>query len=129
MLRTLDVVLIGMMIVAAAFTYQVKQKAEKQVDAIDRLNTQIRLQDETIDLLKADWSVLTQPSRLQRLIADYQNQLHLGTIEPTQIATLNDLPNFPEPKDPPIPTQPGAVPQVVQGGTTIDKILTGSVVH
>jgi len=128
MLRTLDVVLIGTMVVAAALTYQVKQKAERQVDSIDRLNTQIRLQEETIDLLKADWSVLTQPSRLQKLIATYQDQLDLSTIEPTQIATLNDLPAFPKPDDPPVPSKPGAVP-VAKGGTTIDKILTGSVVR
>ena len=130
MLRTLDVALIGVMVAAAAFTYQVKQRAERQVQEIDRLEARIQLQDNTIDLLKADWSVLTQPSRLQKLIAAYQSQLDLQTIQPTQVATLNDLPSYPKPAEPPVPSRPPkAPPAVAKASPPVDMTATGSVVR
>jgi hypothetical protein len=133
MLRTLDVVLIAVMVAAAAFTYRVKHQAEEQVRAIRHLKAEIRLETETIDLLKADWSVLIQPARLQKLIAAYEPQLHLQTIEPTQVATLNDLPDFPKPDDPPVPSAaPGTQtppPAVAKAASPIDMTATGSVVR
>lgn len=130
MLRTLDVVLIGVMVAAAAFTYQVKQRAERQVQEINHLEARIRLQENTIDLLKADWSVLTQPSRLQKLITAYQSQLDLQTIQPTQVATLNDLPSYPKPGDPPVPSpSPKAPPAVAKAVPPVDPTATGSVVR
>ena len=129
MLRTLDVALIGVMVAAAAFTYQVKQRAERQVQEINRLQARIHLQESTIDLLKADWSVLTQPSRLQRLIAAYQSQLDLQTIQPTQVATLNDLPSYPKPADPPLPSRSPAAPAVAKALPPVDMTATGSVVR
>ena len=130
MLRTLDVVLIGAMVAAAAFTYQVKQRAERQVQDIDRLESRIQLQNSTIDLLKADWSVLTQPSRLQNLIEAYQAQLDLGTIQPTQVATLNDLPSYPKPGEPPLPSlPPKGAPNVAKAAPRVDLTETGSVVR
>ncbi len=128
MLRTLDVALIGVMVAAAAFTYQVKQRAERQVEEIHQLEARIRLQEGTIDLLKADWSVLTQPSRLQKLITAYQSQLGLETIQPTQVATLNDLPSYPKPADPPVPSlSPNAPPAVARAVPPVDTTATGSV--
>ncbi len=130
MLRTLDIVLIGAMVAAAAFTYQVKQRAERQVQDIDRLESRIQLQNSTIDLLKADWSVLTQPSRLQNLIEAYQAQLDLGTIQPTQVATLNDLPSYPKPDEPPLPSlPPKGAPNVAKAAPRVDLTETGSVVR
>lgn len=127
MLTKLDVVLIALMTGAAAVTYQIKHNAEQQVRAIDHLKAQIRLENDTIALLKADWSVLTRPSRLQTLMEAYQSQLDLQTIEPTQIATLNDLPKYPSPADPPLPSKPPRPPAVAGAGPSIDRIATGSV--
>ncbi|HET7413838.1 MAG TPA: hypothetical protein VFJ18_14375 [Pararhizobium sp.] len=133
MLRTLDVVLIAVMIAAAAFTYRVKHQAEEQVRAIRHLKAQIQLEKNTIDLLKADWSVLTQPARLQKLIAVYQSELNLQTIQPTQVATLNDLPDYPKPAAPPVPTAspeaPPAPPAVARAKPLMDMTATGSVVR
>lgn len=130
MLTKFDLVLIALMTGAAAVTYQIKHNAEEQVRAISHLKTQIRLERDTIALQKADWSVLTQPSRLEMLTETYKSQLDLQTIEPTQIATLNDLPTYPRPDDPPIPSGPppsAKSPAVAKTPTSIDRILTGSV--
>lgn len=132
MLRTLDLVLIVMMVAAAAFTYRVKHQAEQKLEDIHHLQAQIRLQEDTIDLLNADWSVLIQPARLQKLVGFYQPELQLETIQPQQIATLNDLPTYPKPEEPPVPTLlPVALPPVVASATpkAVDPVKTGSVVR
>ena len=50
-----------------------------------KIEREIRFEEDTIDLLKADWSLLTQPSRLQKLAEIYQAELALQPIEPHQI--------------------------------------------
>lgn len=95
MFRPSDIALIGVMVAAAAFTYQVKRGAEAELQQIRRLQAQIRLENDTIDVLKADWSLLTQPARLQKLVAVYQSQLALEPVSPRQIVTLDALPERP----------------------------------
>jgi hypothetical protein len=95
MFRSTDIVFIAAMVAGAAFTYQVKQSAENEVEHISRLKTQIRLENDSIDLLKADWSLLTRPSRLQKLVGIYQQQLELQPVEAHQIVTLDELPSRP----------------------------------
>ena len=60
--------------------------------AVQKIHNQIRYEEETIDLLKADWSLLTQPSRLQKLAELYKSQLALEPVSARQIVGLNDLP-------------------------------------
>ncbi|GHC75154.1 cell division protein FtsL [Limoniibacter endophyticus] len=93
--RTSDIVLICAMVGAAAFTYQVKHQAEDEIGKIRKLETQISLERDSIDVLKADWSVLTQPSRLQRLAGVYENQLNLKPSDPQQFGNISDLPERP----------------------------------
>ena len=118
MFRTTDTVLIAVMVAAAAYTYQVKRGAEDQLDAINHMKTQIRLEGETIDLLKADWSLLSRPGRLQKLVEVYSDQLQLKPVQADQIVTLDDLPMRP-------PSPPGNGTTVARNGT--DKIVTGGV--
>ena len=92
MMRTLDLVLVGAMIAAATVTYQIKHDAEGKLAEVRDLQAQIRLQEETIDLLEADWSLLNQPSRLQRLSTAFETELGLKPIEPTQMAQPEELP-------------------------------------
>jgi hypothetical protein len=116
--RTTDAVLIAVMVAAAAYTYQVKRGAEDQLDAINQTKTRIRLEKETIDLLKADWALLSRPGRLQKLVDVYQDQLHLKPVQADQIATLDDLPMRP-------PSPPDSGVAVARNGT--DGIVTGGV--
>ncbi len=95
MFRTSDIVLIAVMVAAAAMTYSIKRDAEVQLDAVRKLQVQIRTEEDTIDLLKADWSLLTQPSRLQKLVERYHDQLGLEPVDPRQFAGLEGLPPRP----------------------------------
>jgi len=90
--RTSDIVLIAVMVAAAALTYKTKREAEEQLASVQKIQVQIRYEEETIDLLKADWSLLTQPSRLQKLTELYKSQLALEPVSARQIVGLSDLP-------------------------------------
>ncbi|WP_269930399.1 cell division protein FtsL [Aminobacter sp. HY435] len=92
MFRTSDIVLIAAMVGAAAFTYQTKHEAEDRLEAVRKIEAQIRFEEDTTDLLKADWSLLTQPSRLQKLAQTYQAELKLDPVDARQIVGLRDLP-------------------------------------
>jgi hypothetical protein len=93
--RSSDIVLIAVMVSAAAMTYKIKRDAEEQQDMVHRLQVQIRTEEDTIDLLKADWSLLTQPARLEKLVATYQAQLGLEQVGPHQIVSIDDVPQKP----------------------------------
>ena len=95
MFRTSDIVLIAVMVSAAAFTYNTKRKVEDQLAEVHRIEAQIKFEQESIDLLKADWSLLTQPSRLQKLSDMYQAELKLQPVDASQIGSLEDLPAKP----------------------------------
>ncbi|TCT43145.1 cell division protein FtsL [Martelella mediterranea] len=124
MLRPLDIVLILVMAATAAVTYTIKYSAEATLDEVRRLDDQIALEKNTIDLLEADQALLTQPARLSRLAEYYADELQLQPAEPEQIATLDQLPPIaPEPpaeEDLP-PLMAGTAPD----GT--DVVITGSV--
>ena len=92
MFRTSDIVLIAVMVSAAALTYKTKREAEEQLAAVQKIQAQIRYEEDTIDLLKADWSLLTQPSRLQKLADVYKSQLGLEPVGAHQIGDLDDIP-------------------------------------
>jgi len=136
MLRTLDIILIVFMTVAAAVTYTIKHRAEDKLAEVHKLEAEIRLEKDTIDLLKADWSLLTQPGRLQQLITAYQTELQLVPTESTQLARpmelpmlKADLPVF----DPADTDQDGKVSTkeakvfAAKKASETDKISTGSV--
>ncbi len=154
MLRSLDFVLIGLMTAAAVVTYTIKHRADDKLHEVRRLEAEIRMESGTIDLLRADWALLTQPNRLERLITAYQSELQLSPTAPTQLALPVELPmprsNLPMPettieeliagvdadvaralkgvdaakKAKTVSNIPVPTPR---GGETVDSILTGSV--
>ncbi|PRD45199.1 hypothetical protein C5748_02970 [Phyllobacterium phragmitis] len=95
MLRTFDIILITVMLAAATVTYKIKYDAEKRMAEIRTLQRKIDFEKDTITLLKADWSLLTQPNRLQKLVEVYQSELDLAPIDAKQIGSLNDIPERP----------------------------------
>lgn len=92
MVRTLDIVMIAMLIAGAGYTFKVKHDAEQAVARVESLETRIRLEREAIDILKADWSLLTSPDRLEALIARHREELGLEPLSPRQIVTLDKIP-------------------------------------
>ncbi len=92
MLRTFDIILVVVMTAAATVTYSIKHRAELKLEEVRKIESEIRLERDTIDLLKADWALLTQPNRLQRLVDLYQGELQLVPTASTQLAQPTELP-------------------------------------
>jgi hypothetical protein len=111
MLRSFDLVLIGIMTATAVVTYSIKHRADDKLSEVRRLESEIKLEKDTIDLLKADWALLTQPNRLHRLINVYNSELSLASTEPTQLAMPKELPMLKS--------------QLPQPETTIEDIIAG----
>lgn len=95
MFRTTDIVLVAVMVSTAAFTYKTKHDAEYQLAALEQVREEIRQEVDTIDLLQADWSLLTQPTRLQRLAEIYAAELNLEPVDAHQIIEIAELPMAP----------------------------------
>jgi len=107
------------MTVAAAVTYQIKHHAEDKLQEVRRLESEIKLEHDTIDLLRADWALLTQPNRLERLIKVYGPELKLTPTEPTQMVRASELPMLKS------ALPPQDIADVIAKAT--DNISTGSV--
>jgi len=119
--RTSDIILIALMVSATAMTYKIKRDAEQQQRMVYQLQAQIRTENDTIDLLRADWSLLTQPARLEQLTDVYSAQLDLQPVDAHQFVKLGELPAKPLTIED-LTKQGGAVADSGQ-----DKIVTGAV--
>ncbi len=95
LLRTTDMLFVCAVIAAAGFTYKAKHDAEGQLAELRRIQAAIKLEKETINVMKADWSLFTQPARLQRLAETYADDLGLKPLDPSQIGTISELPPRP----------------------------------
>lgn len=122
MIRTFDLLLIGAMAAAATVTYQIKHHTDNRLEEVRRLEAEIKLEKDTIDLLKADWALLTQPNRLERLLKVYGAELQLAPTQPEQLARPVELP---------MPRDQLPKPEVAEGeqskDAVSDLITTGSV--
>ncbi|WP_018095462.1 cell division protein FtsL [Sinorhizobium meliloti] len=129
MLRTLDIVLIVIMTAAATVTYTIKHKAENKLEEVRRLDAAIKLEEDTIDLLKADWALLTQPNRLERLVTVFAADLQLAPTPSTQLARPEELPML-RADLPPSEEDKKATEQAADNIAAVieaDNIATGSV--
>jgi len=90
--RIFNLVLVLAMIGAAVVTYNLKHEAEASASRVARLHTAIAREREAIALLKAEWSMLSQPGRLQQLVERYDDHFRLEPFSASQIATLDEVP-------------------------------------
>lgn len=125
MLRTFDLILIGAMAAAATVTYQIKHNTDEKVQDLRRIESEIKLEKDTIELLQADWALLTQPNRLEKLTNVYHDELQLQQTDPNQLARVNELPMLKS--QVPAPQVAGGVPTPKPTDKPTDQIKTGSV--
>lgn len=72
--------------------YLVSYEVQNLEDDLSRMNRDIAAEREAIHVLKAEWSLLNDPSRLRRLAERY---LGLEPVEAKQIQTFDALPYRP----------------------------------
>jgi hypothetical protein len=90
--RFIPPLLVMLMIAGAVWTYDTKLKAEKAAEHVRTLRTEIEAEKSAMRLLRAEWSVLTQPSRLQALTEKYKAELGLETANTNQFVAVEDIP-------------------------------------
>jgi len=90
--RIFNLVLILAMLAGALATYDMKHKAEMAADHVASLRSDIAKEKDQIALLRAEWSVLDQPDRLQGVVDKYADHFKLEPFSPTQITTIDQIP-------------------------------------
>lgn len=96
--RSFDILMVAVLIATVVWTFKVKNDSQEAIDRVAFLEKQIESEKNRVDLLKSDWSLLTSPARLEKLVKHYGAQLELGAIEPSQLADENNLPGFKQPE-------------------------------
>jgi cell division protein FtsL len=96
-MRTVNLILIAAALAMAFALYKVKYDALASVRQIAKLEAEIKHERESVNLLKAEWSHLTQPGRLETLA---RKHLQLDLMTADQIVRMTELPNTPAPQDP-----------------------------
>ena len=97
--RLFNLFVVLAMIAAAVITYNLKHDTEAAATRVARLNSAIAKERESIALLKAEWSTLSQPSRLQQLVSRYGDYFKLEPFSAAQVATLDEIPLRPVPSE------------------------------
>lgn len=97
MTRFVNALLVFLMVLSAAAVYDMKYEAETASIAVADLEQKIANEQAELSLLKAEWSMLTQPARMTELIGRYTDILQLQPLTADQIGTLADIPEKPEP--------------------------------
>jgi hypothetical protein len=98
--RIVNLVLLALMLVGAAVTYNLKYKAEVAANRVARLQSNITKEKAQLQILKAEWSMLVQPARLQAVVDVHNNHFLLLPFTPDQLVTLDEIPAKPVPADP-----------------------------
>jgi cell division protein FtsL len=119
--RLLHLVVLAGLVLAAADVYKIKYESTLEAERVGKLRAELRREQDLIASLRAEWSRLDRPDRLQELA---QRHLTLKPLEVRQYDTLDRLPPKPIELVPPGTADPiGAVIE-----TLVDPdMLTGSV--
>jgi cell division protein FtsL len=88
MLRFINICLVLGLVALACVIYQVKYQAKGLDAEIRALNGQIDEERDAIAVLRAEWSLLNRPERIERLA---QKHLKLAPAKPVQIVTLDKV--------------------------------------
>jgi len=97
MLRLLHMVVLAALFLAAADVYKIKYESTLQAEKVAKLRGEIRREQDTIANLRAEWSKLDRPDRIQELA-----QRHL-TLKAADIGNYDPLDRLPERPIPIVP--------------------------
>jgi cell division protein FtsL len=98
MMRLLNICVIAALVAAAAYVYKIKFESTRQAERVAKLRMEIRREHDLIASLRAEWSQLDNPARIQELA---KRHLALKPIEPRQFDRLDKLPERPPDLVPP----------------------------
>ncbi len=88
MLRFVNVCLVLGLVALAYVIYQVKYEARSLDEEIASLGKQIDEERDALAVLRAEWSLLNRPERIERLAQKY---LNLAPAQPQQLVTVDTV--------------------------------------
>ena len=91
-MRLIHLLVIGALVFAAAYVYQIKMDSTGRTERVLKLRAEIRAQREAIAVLRAEWAKLDAPLRLQGLA---ERHLPLKPLNANQYDQLKNLPERP----------------------------------
>jgi hypothetical protein len=91
-LRVLNFVVIGVLVLAAAWVYRIKFEAAAQAEHLAKLRVELRRERDKIAVLRAEWAKLDDPARIEALA---QRFLQLRPLAANQFSSLDHLPPQP----------------------------------
>ena len=97
MLRLLHMVVLAALFLAAADVYKIKYESTLQAEKVAKLRSEIRREQDMIANLRAEWSKLDRPDRIQELA-----RRHL-TLKAADIVNYDPLERLPERPIPIVP--------------------------
>ena len=103
MMRVLNILVIAALVSAAAYVYKIKFESTRQAEHLAKVRMEIRQEQDAIASLRAEWSKLDTPSRIQALA---NRHLSLKPIDPRQFDALRNLPDRPPDLVPPNSADP-----------------------
>jgi len=103
MLRFVHVLVVAALVFAAADVYKIKFDSTLQAERVAKLRAEVRRERDAIAALRAAWSELDNPERLQALA---RRHLALKPIDVSQYDALDRLSERPPQVVPPIETDP-----------------------
>jgi hypothetical protein len=120
MLRIINILLIVALVLPASYVYKIKFEATLQAERVSKLRAEIRRERDAIAILRAEWTQLDRPDRIQGLA---QRHLKLRPVEVAQFDALDKLPERPVQLVPPGTADPiGAIIEIFAD----EEALTGS---
>jgi cell division protein FtsL len=121
MMRVLNILVIAALVSAAAYVYKIKFESTRQAEHLAKVRMEIRQEQDAIASLRAEWSKLDTPSRIQALA---NRHLSLKPIDPRQFDALRNLPDRPPDLVPPNSADP--IGSLLENPDLLD-IPTGSI--
>jgi len=91
-IRLLNICVIAALVAAAAYVYKIKFESTRAAERLVQVRTEIRRENDVIAALRAEYSKLDNPARIQELA---KRHLKLQAIEPRQFDRLDRLPQRP----------------------------------
>ena len=99
MMRILNIAVIAALVLAAVDVYKIKFESTRVAQQIVKLRMEIRREQDAIAALRAQWSKLDSPARIQDLA-----HRHLA-LRPTEARQYDRLDNLPQRPADPIPIE------------------------
>ena len=103
MMKLVNIALVLAALLMAFALYKVKYDAVASVREIAVLKAEIAREKETINILRAEWSHLNQPERVERLARKF---IGLDMLSADQIMRMNQLPEGRAPANDPYGNRP-----------------------